>query len=195
MKDRVHIYDNPVGVLTNNPPFDKQMFNLNKAPLLQMGGKQQFITRNVIIRMLVERQALEELHEVNNHQEELGGSGYSSRETPNRQTQMNKKERRKYPSLRSFTRSENLEKSEGQLLVENTVQEWYNAKHATSSVSEIEFINSLDIKQCPFCGFHDFTRYGHKKDGTQRYICKGCGKRFTALTNTIFDSKKIPISE
>ena len=39
MKDRVHIYDNPVGVLTNNPPFDKQMFNLNKAPLLQMGGK------------------------------------------------------------------------------------------------------------------------------------------------------------
>ena len=52
--------------------------------------------------MLVERQALEELHEVNNHQEELGGSGYSSLETPNRQTQMNKKERRKYPSLRSL---------------------------------------------------------------------------------------------
>ena len=52
-----------------------------------MGGKWQFITRNVIIRMLVERQALEELHEVNNHQEELGGSGYSSLETPNRQTE------------------------------------------------------------------------------------------------------------
>ena len=29
MKDGLHIYDNPVGVLTNNPPFDKQMFNLN----------------------------------------------------------------------------------------------------------------------------------------------------------------------
>lgn len=40
----------------------------------------------------MERQGLEELHEVNNHQEELGGSGYSSRETPNRQIQMNKKE-------------------------------------------------------------------------------------------------------
>ena len=25
----IKIYDNPVGVLTNNPPFDKQMFNLN----------------------------------------------------------------------------------------------------------------------------------------------------------------------
>ena len=27
--DGIIIYDNPVGVLTNNPPFDKQMFNLN----------------------------------------------------------------------------------------------------------------------------------------------------------------------
>ena len=99
---------------------------------------------------------------MNNHQEEIGGSGYSSRETPNRQTQM-KKERRKYPSLRSFTWSEDPEKSEGQLLVENTVQEWYDAKHATSSIFEIEFINSLDIKQCPFCGSNNFTKYGHKK--------------------------------
>lgn len=29
MKDGMHIYDNPVGVLTNNPPFDKQLFGLN----------------------------------------------------------------------------------------------------------------------------------------------------------------------
>lgn len=29
MADGLKIYDNPVGVLTNNPPFDYQMFNLN----------------------------------------------------------------------------------------------------------------------------------------------------------------------
>ncbi len=29
MADRLHIYDNPVGVLTNNPPFETQMFILN----------------------------------------------------------------------------------------------------------------------------------------------------------------------
>lgn len=29
MQDGLHIHDNPVGVLTNNPPFDKQMFALN----------------------------------------------------------------------------------------------------------------------------------------------------------------------
>lgn len=29
VKDGLKIYDNPVGVLTNNPPFDEQLFNLN----------------------------------------------------------------------------------------------------------------------------------------------------------------------
>ena len=29
VKEGIKIYDNPVGVLTNNPPFDKQMFSLN----------------------------------------------------------------------------------------------------------------------------------------------------------------------
>ena len=29
MADGLHIYDNPVGVLANNPPFDKQLFHLN----------------------------------------------------------------------------------------------------------------------------------------------------------------------
>ncbi len=29
MKDGLHIHENPVGILTNNPPFDYQLFNLN----------------------------------------------------------------------------------------------------------------------------------------------------------------------
>lgn len=29
MADGLHVYDNPVGVLTNNPPFDYQLFHLN----------------------------------------------------------------------------------------------------------------------------------------------------------------------
>ncbi len=29
VEEGLDIYDNPVGVLTNNPPFDKQLFNLN----------------------------------------------------------------------------------------------------------------------------------------------------------------------
>ena len=64
------------------------------------------------------------------------------------------------------------------MLVENIVQEWYNAKQATSSI--LEFINSLDLKQCTFCGPYDFIKYGHKKDGTQIYHQKsaisGCNE-------------------
>lgn len=30
VKEGINVYDNPVGVLTNNPPFDLQMFELNK---------------------------------------------------------------------------------------------------------------------------------------------------------------------
>ena len=29
VKDGLKVYDNPVGVLTNNPPFETQMFMLN----------------------------------------------------------------------------------------------------------------------------------------------------------------------
>lgn len=29
MSDGIHVYDNPIGVLTNNPPFNEQMFQLN----------------------------------------------------------------------------------------------------------------------------------------------------------------------
>ena len=34
MKDGLHIYDNSVGVLTNNPSFDYQLFNLNNYRVL-----------------------------------------------------------------------------------------------------------------------------------------------------------------
>ena len=46
MADGLHIYDNPVGILTNNPPFDMQMFQLNnymhlspKEPMNQFSEK------------------------------------------------------------------------------------------------------------------------------------------------------------
>lgn len=45
MSDGLHIYDNPVGVLTNNPPFEQQVFQLNnymhlspKQPKNTFGG-------------------------------------------------------------------------------------------------------------------------------------------------------------
>ncbi|WP_271328245.1 choloylglycine hydrolase [Lactococcus muris] len=43
MEDGLHIYDNPVGVLTNNPSFDYQLFNLNNyRALSNMTPKNNF---------------------------------------------------------------------------------------------------------------------------------------------------------
>ncbi len=80
-------------------------------------------------------------------------------------------------------------------LFKSTLDEWYIAKHRTSSKEEIAFINSIQIKTCPYCGSTRFIKNGHRKDGIQKYKCIDCCKSFTPLTNTIFDSHKIPISE
>lgn len=38
---------------------------------------------------------------------------------------------------------------------------------------------------CPYCGERHISRNGHRKDGTQRYVCMDCGRTFVATTNTI----------
>ena len=38
---------------------------------------------------------------------------------------------------------------------------------------------------CPICGKTHVIRHGHRADGTQRYLCKDCGKTFVSTTNTM----------
>ena len=59
---------------------------------------------------------------------------------------------------------------------------------------EAKMINSYIPSKCPFCGATDFIKKGHGKYGIRRYKCS-CGRTFRPTTNTIFDSRKIPISE
>lgn len=108
---------------------------------------------------------------------------------------MTNKKRKKYAPLRSFSWSDSSDKTNVQILIENTVTEWYEANHPQASRSEILFINSLPIYKCPFCGSDFIVKNGHNSRGIQRYLCRCCGNRFNPLTNTIFDSRKIPISE
>ena len=84
----------------------------------------------------------------------------------------------------------------GLFLEENFVR-WYIEKHPKAGPSEIGFINSIPIETCPHCGCPRIKRDGKRKDGIQTYEClsPGCGKGFNPLTNTIFDSRKIPLSE
>jgi transposase-like protein len=43
---------------------------------------------------------------------------------------------------------------------------------------------------CPICGCIHIVRNGKRKDGTQRYICKDCGKSFVIKTNSIVSGTK-----
>lgn len=80
-------------------------------------------------------------------------------------------------------------------LLLNTTEEWYKEKHRRFSVDEIKLINSLAISSCPFCGSNSFKKDGKRKDGTQTFKCNDCGRKFNPLTGTVFDSRKIPLSE
>jgi len=80
-------------------------------------------------------------------------------------------------------------------LISRTIKEWYDEKHRKTSQEEISYINSLKINGCRYCDSPEFSKCGHNSLGIQRYICKSCSRKFLSLTNTIFDSKKIPLSE
>lgn len=97
--------------------------------------------------------------------------------------------------LRKFSWSKNKNITNTQKLLESTVLEWYDAKHRRPTIQEINFLNNLGIKDCPKCGSNEISKNGFTDTGMQRFICRHCGKRFNILTSTIFDSKKIPISE
>lgn len=99
-----------------------------------------------------------------------------------------------YTSLRQFSWSGKSSLSPSESLIETTALEWYDAKHRKASIEEIEFINSIKIYKCPYCN-GPVSKNGHRHDGLQIYKCSSCGKKFNPLTNTIFDSHKIPISE
>ena len=48
---------------------------------------------------------------------------------------------------------------------------------------------------CLHCGEHHVRENGHREDGTQKYVCVGCGKSFTITTNSIFSDTRKGIGE
>ncbi len=58
-----------------------------------------------------------------------------------------------------------------------------------------KLINQRILSEYRVCRSTDFKKYGFNGNGVQVYKCRSSGHNFTILTNTIFDSHKIPISE
>ena len=71
----------------------------------------------------------------------------------------------------------------------------YEERHPTiSETAEARMINSYIPKKCPFCSSEDFVKIGYDSNGIRRYKCT-CGKKFKPTTGTIFNSRKISVSE
>jgi transposase-like protein len=68
------------------------------------------------------------------------------------------------------------------------------------------FVKTMDIEEfvtkdrfakgrvCPICGGTHIVRNGHRKDGTQRYVCRECGKSFVITTNSIVSGTRKDLS-
>ena len=85
--------------------------------------------------------------------------------------------------------------SPSEKMIDATISEWFEQKHRRPSAEEIAMVNSIHVAACPYCGSPDFVKDGKRPDGVQRFLCGACGKRFNPMSETVFDSKKIPMSE
>lgn len=50
MRDGIHIHDNPVGVMTNNPPFEYQLFNLNNYRSLRTDNGENYFSDSIPLK-------------------------------------------------------------------------------------------------------------------------------------------------
>jgi len=61
--------------------------------------------------------------------------------------------------------------------------------------AELQVLESFPVGRCRYCGSESFVKNGRTPDGLQKHLCESCGRVFTVLSGTLFDSHKIPISE
>lgn len=49
-----------------------------------------------------------------------------------------------------------------------------------------------DVKCCPRCGCVEIVKKGKARDGSQRYLCHGCGRTFGVRTGSVVGMSKLP---
>jgi transposase-like protein len=83
-----------------------------------------------------------------------------------------------------------------QVYIQSHHREHYGIHHQSLKADdETKLLNGRNPSECPSCGSKDFMRYGFSGNGIQVYKCRSCNRKFTVLSDTIFDRHRIPISE
>lgn len=52
----------------------------------------------------------------------------------------------------------------------------------------------MEAKACPRCGCVEIVKKGKGRDGSQRYLCHGCGRTFNGRTGKVVGMSKLPAS-
>lgn len=72
----------------------------------------------------------------------------------------------------------------------------YDKRHiAPGDEREVSLLNLFAPSPCPKCGSGSIIKYGKTGAGLHRYKCRDCSGTFTVITGTIFDQRKISISQ
>jgi hypothetical protein len=84
-----------------------------------------------------------------------------------------------------------------QVYIQSHHRKHYVIHHQTLKADDkTKLLNGRNPSECPSCGSKDFMRYGFKCNGIKVYKkCRSCNRKFTVLSDTIFDGHRIPISE
>ncbi len=102
----------------------------------------------------------------------------------------------KYASRKKtpWSGSENITPLE-RFIKENYELHFHQRHPLMKKAKEAQVLNEIKVSKCRYCGSNKIIRKGINGYGLQRYFCKDCTRRFTVLTNTIFENHKISISE
>lgn len=100
------------------------------------------------------------------------------------------KSRRATPWDHSVTRTAS------QSFIRSETKKHYSQRHQKlRETDEAALINSFTILRCPFCGSEHIKKNGKDPNGIQKYYCLDNGAHFLPTTKTIFEDRKIPITE
>ena len=97
---------------------------------------------------------------------------------------------------RQKTPWDNTENNSLQEFVKSKYKENYKLKHPILlETNEDKILNSIDIKECRYCGSAKIKKHGFTNNHVQKYYCNECNKYFSPTTATIFENHKISITE
>ena len=103
---------------------------------------------------------------------------------------------RKFKSRRATPWDNDEERTASQSFIRDETNKHYQQRHQKLKDSEEDvLINSIPVTKCPFCGSENIKKNGRNSNGIQKYYCIEEGINFLPTTGTVFEDRKIPITE